>query len=240
MNMMSSRHLFDPPRSLFPKRQVHQLKNMKIREISAVDAPASPGAEIILMKGLACDGSSMTVSFEPIFFHKTFKRADAEHVDEAPTQALTKAEPVGIAARERFRRRRLKKSLFKNAVASDADALVAQALGHSPVASETYEAWLRRVFRGTLSGFDLKLAKALYDLLMKAAGVRTMASEALEKMARIRAAEAGVTFEKAYASVATSETGKQLYELIRAKLIPPPFIAKRATNAQRYRDFRHD
>lgn len=129
---------------------------------------------------------------------------------------------------------RLKRNVAKSGTSADADAVIAQSLAHAPVASETYDRWVRRVFRGQLSGFDLKLARCIFDLLGKATAVRTGAAEALQKMARTRAAETGASFEQAFTAVSRTPVGGQLYELSKAKIIPPALppsdIAKRAAD----------
>ena len=187
--------LFAPPPQLFGKAT--QLKRMKIREISLVDNPASPGAEIILTKRMK-GGDVMKIRVTPL----------------EPIAKQAKPTPPLVLPR-------VKRKIAKSETPADADAVISRSLAHMPVASESYDRWVKRVFQGTISGFDLRLARSIFDLLSKAAAVRSSASTTLEKMAKSRAAETGQTFERSYTDLVKTPAGQSLYEIVKTKIAPP-------------------
>lgn len=222
------RPLFDPAPQLFGK--AHQLKRMKIREVSLVDEGANPGAEIILMKQRRSDGSEMIIRIDPLV--PVGAEDLAKGIAGKPSLVHTPG-PRQLRAGGKKRRKYMGRAgLYAKADTSeDATQIVARAFAHPAVGSETCAEWVSRVF-GSLHGFDLRLASALYQLFGQAADVRTTATDRLEKMARARAAETGETFHKSYAQVCRTSAGEELYRLAKTKLLPaalpPSDIAKRA------------
>jgi hypothetical protein len=116
----------------------------------------------------------------------------------------------------RYRGRKVAKAVEQP---SDTDAIVARALRFQPLASENFHSYLARVWRGSLSAIEVKIAEKIYCVLMRAQALR--AGEALSKMARDRSARSGESFERAFTAIAGAPAGGQLYQLTKTRIAPP-------------------
>ncbi|HWE72590.1 MAG TPA: hypothetical protein VG328_05470 [Stellaceae bacterium] len=186
-----------------------------IVEVSLVDAGCNPFADVLLAKRR--DGSEIGIRFTPLLAN------------------VAKGEPVAAEARARFARRRMKRNVAKTApTAVDLAAIARQALARSPVNSEDFANWSRRVYGAQLGSFtslELKVARYIFELAHRAAAVKTTAAEAINQLAKARAAETGKLFETAYREVAGTPLGSELCSMMRKRVVPPPPQSVDAENA---------
>jgi hypothetical protein len=249
----------------------NRLKKMVIREISAVDFPASPGADIILMKG---GSGEILVGFDPIL--STIGKAarndsddDSEDDDDAAAdgddddddEEIDDDDDRGPGFPTRSDERKATHAMVKRLLnkryggpshehvgdnqdgadarsaderAADAQRVSDQCNSHPPVASETSDQWLHRIFGNDLPGLDgaeITIARRLYKALMNRVAVAKSAGDAFAEIAKRRhAADPSRGFYAHWADVVKENPG--LYTTMRKSEADPSHMDSHFTTQE--------
>jgi len=169
-----------------PKK--HVLKNMKIREISLVEAGMNQHADVILMKSR--DGQ--TLSLDPVLVSAIRKADDGSDASDA-SDGPRRSDPESLAN------------------------IARAAIRKPPVGSESVEDWKQRVFGDAADTFEPQealIADKIYEQHRHRQAIQKSAAGILDALAKqIVAADPSKSFYRAFAEAARTPAGRAAYAI---------------------------